>query len=78
MTTQTIPGPKGHFLVGSLPEFNVDQPQFLLDLAQTYGDIAHVRLANKHIYLLTHPAYIRQVLITDQGKFIKADLDRAV
>jgi len=33
-----IPGPKGHFLTGSLPEIQHDRLSFLLDLARTYTD----------------------------------------
>ena len=78
MNSQPIPGPKGHFLVGNLPEFVGDQPSFLLNAAASYGDIVHLRLLNQHFYLLSQPDYVRQVLITDRDKFEKSSFDRSI
>ncbi|MEH2045150.1 hypothetical protein [Nostoc sp.] len=33
------PGPKGHFLLGSLFEYNSDSLNFLSKCAQEYGDV---------------------------------------
>src|SRR5271156_37887 len=47
-------------------------PIFLFQhLNQTYGDIAHYKLAHNHIIFLNHPDYIREVLVVQNDNFIK-------
>ncbi|HZW96530.1 MAG TPA: cytochrome P450 [Candidatus Eremiobacteraceae bacterium] len=47
-------------------------PIFLFQhLNQTYGDIAHYKLAHNHIVFLNHPDYIREVLVVQNDNFIK-------
>jgi hypothetical protein len=36
------PGPKGHFLVGVLPEIRRDELDFLMRLVREYGDIVYL------------------------------------
>lgn len=67
----TLPGPKGHFLLGSLKPFAVDLLNFLMTSRQDYGDFVHFKLATVDSYLVSRPHLIRQVLVTDQDKFIK-------
>ena len=72
MTTATLPpGPKGHFLLGNLPEFGTDVLGFFTSTARTHGDIAFVRLAGRPAYLLSHPDLIEQVLVAQHQNFIK-------
>jgi cytochrome P450 len=56
----------GHFLT-----FNRDRPGFLTSLARDYGDVAEFRLGPDRFFLLNHPDYIRDVLITHQSNFHK-------
>jgi cytochrome P450 len=56
------PGPKGHVLVGSLPEFRRDVLGFLTACAQQYGDIVPIRLPGRRLILLNHPDLIENVL----------------
>ena len=39
-------------------------------VAREHGDISHARLGAKHIYLLNHPEYIKDVLVTNNRRFI--------
>ena len=78
MQKQTPYGPKGNFLTGSVREFAADPPQFLLRTAYEYGPISFFRLAHYPIYLLAHPDYVREVLITQAGSFEKGELDRRI
>ncbi|MEQ1947903.1 MAG: cytochrome P450 [Bryobacteraceae bacterium] len=73
------PGPKSSSLVfGSLPEFRKDPTGFLLDAARTYGDLAYFRMGNQHMYLVSDPEAIRDILITHQSNFAKSRmLERA-
>jgi cytochrome P450 len=65
------PGPRGHWLVGSLPEFGRDLLGFLAGCAYDYGDVVHFRLGRRPAYLLNRPELIEQVLVDKQGTFIK-------
>ena len=56
------PGPKGHFLVGSLPEFRRDLLGFVTACARDYGDVVPVRVARRRLVLLSHPDLIEEVL----------------
>ena len=78
MQKQTPPGPKGNFLTGSLRVFAADPPHFLVQTAYEYGAISFFRLAHYPIYLLAHPDYIREVLITQAASFEKDELDRRI
>lgn len=70
-TTALPPGPKGHFLLGNLPEFGTDVLGFFTSAARTYGDVAYMRLAGRPAYLLSHPDHIEQVLVGQHQNFIK-------
>jgi cytochrome P450 len=72
------PGPKGHLLVGVLPEFRKDPAGFLAQMARRYGDVVYIPLGRQHIYCVSHPDAIRDVLVTHQNKFKKSRmLERA-
>src|SRR5208282_6760468 len=66
------PGPKGHFLVGSLPEIQRDELDFLMQQVREHGDVVHVRVVNHHAYVLSHPHDIETVLVTKSSNFIKS------
>jgi cytochrome P450 len=72
------PGPKGHLLVGVLPEFRKDPAGFLEKMARQYGDVVYLPLGRQHIYYVGHPDAIRDILVTHQTKFKKSRmLERA-
>ncbi|HXJ94541.1 MAG TPA: cytochrome P450 [Terriglobia bacterium] len=66
------PGPKGHFLLGVLPEVRREDVKFASRVAREYGDIVFVRVVNIPTYLISHPRYIEEVLVTNYRNFIKA------
>jgi cytochrome P450 len=55
-------GPKGHFLVGSLPEFRRDLLGFFVACAREFGDVVPIRVADRKLVLLNHPDLIEEVL----------------
>jgi cytochrome P450 len=65
------PGPRGHFLVGSLPEFAADILGFLTRSIREHGDIVRVRLPGRVAYLLQNPADIETVLLTERASYVK-------
>lgn len=66
------PGPKGHFLLGSLREIQRDELDFLMSMIHEYGDVVHLRVVNHPVYLLSHPRDIETVLVSKSSNFIKS------
>jgi cytochrome P450 len=65
------PGPRGHWLLGSLPAFMSLRLDFLTQTARDFGDIAAFRFGHRRIFLINHPDLIEQVLVTDSKHYIK-------
>src|SRR5215470_2251455 len=65
------PGPKGAPLFGNLLSFLRDPLGFLLNAANVYGDVVHFKLGPTHMFLLNHPDYIKDALVTENGNFTK-------
>jgi cytochrome P450 len=76
-----IAGPpfrKGLPIVGMLPQFRKNPPQFLQGLARDHGDLVHYRLGPQDIYLVSNPDWIKDILVTNQTNFTKSRfLERA-
>ena len=71
LSERTIPGPKGHFLTGSISEVQQDRLSFLLELAKTYGDIVHLRLGPTSAVLVFHPDGVQHVLQDNHANYTK-------
>jgi cytochrome P450 len=46
------PGPRGHRLLGSLPDIQRDMPQTLLDVTRSYGGVTRMRVGPTSMYLV--------------------------
>jgi len=77
-TPKVPPGPKGHFLLGSLVEVSKDWLGFYQRCADEYGDVVLVHLAHVPVYLVVHPRDIERVLITNAANFTKSSDYRAL
>ncbi|MGZ0052169.1 cytochrome P450 [Brevibacillus gelatini] len=68
----TVQGPRGLPISGNLLAFRKDPLQFLRNAVAEYGDVVHFRFGPKrHVYLLTNPDQIKEVLVTKQDHFKK-------
>jgi len=65
------PGPKGAFLLGSLPDFARDILGYMTHCAREYGDIVYLRLAGWDVFQLNHPDLIDVVLRRERDNFVK-------
>jgi cytochrome P450 len=64
--------------MGVLPYFRKDPAGYLLDIAREYGDLAYMRLGPQHAFVVSHPDWIRDILVTHQSNFTKSRmLERA-
>ena len=48
-----------------------DPVDFLMQLAQEYGDVVHFKLGPQHVFLVNNPDYIKDVLVTNHCNFLK-------
>src|SRR5713101_2306646 len=72
------PGPKGLPFAGHLFTFRRDPVGFLQKAARDYGDVVYFKVGPQDIFLLNHPDYIQDVLVTQQRNFVKGrGLERA-
>lgn len=78
MKTALPPGPKTKLPGGQLFAFRRDPLNFLMNLVRDYGDVAHFRVGPQSMFLLNHPDYIKDALVTKDGNFVKGRaLERA-
>src|SRR5204862_1025122 len=67
-----IPTSPGKPIIGHLLDFRRDPLKFLSGLARKHGDVVHFKLGPQDMYLLNHPDYIRDVLVTNNRNFEKS------
>jgi cytochrome P450 len=73
MASTKTPGPKGLPITGNLLAFRKDPLHFLLQAQRDYGDVVHIRFGPKrHVYLISDPEQIKEILMTKQKSFHKA------
>lgn len=73
-TVQTVPvqrppGPQGHWLKGSLPEYRAGRLQFYERLRRDYGTTFAFRIGPYRLAMLCEPDAIRDVLVTRNKEF---------
>jgi cytochrome P450 len=65
------PGPKSLWPGQNLFYFRRDLLKFFARLAREYGDVAQFRAGPQRVFLLNHPDYVRDLLVTHHGSFHK-------
>ncbi len=70
------PGPKGHWLLGSLAEVQRDMPQTLLDVSREYGGITRLRVGPASMYLVTDGDLIIELIAKRAGELRKSNRTR--
>lgn len=76
LSHKLVPGPKGNLLVGHLHEYQKDLLDFERSMNRKYGDVVHIRFANRHAYLVSNPDDVRKVLVEEADKYQKAPIYR--
>ncbi len=66
------PGPRNLFPLQQLPAFQKDTIAYMIDVRRRYGSFAHLRIGRDHLFFLSEPEAIKQVLVTDQRHFVKS------
>ncbi len=69
---QRAPGPRGHFLVGSLRDFRGYRLIDTMEQARAkYGDVVRFRVGPRTVHLVSHPDLAQQVLVKEKETFLK-------
>ncbi|PSP77731.1 cytochrome P450 [Halobacteriales archaeon QS_1_68_20] len=74
MSKRHPPGPDGLPVIGNVLPVTRNPFEFFADCAATYDDVVYVPSVGTDLYLLTHPDFVKQVLVTDRRKFEKPDI----
>ena len=70
-----IPGPQGTTVLKNiLLNRSDDGVRRMVHLHQAYGDLVHLQIANRHVYLIFHPDDVQQVLQMNNRNYIKGEL----
>ena len=69
--SKPVPGPSPWFPGASFLKFRRDPLQFFADTHRQYGDFAGINFGPQRIYLVSHPDWIEDVLVTSAKKFHK-------
>ncbi len=67
-----IPGPRTRSLLGFTPRFRKNPLTAMEELKREYGDVVRFRLFNLNAYLISDPALIQEVLVTQHANFTKS------
>lgn len=65
------PGPRGLPYIGCMLPFLRNPMEALTDIARTHGGIARVPFRGKHIYVVSDPELLREMLVTNRDKYMK-------
>ena len=71
------PGPRGHWLLGSLPEVQRDMPQTLLDVTRQYGGLTRLRVGPASMYLVADSDLILEMIAQRPQEFRKSNRTRS-
>ena len=67
------PGPRGHWLLGSLPDIQRDMPQTLLDVTREYGGVTRLRVGPASMYLVADGDLIIEMITKRAGELRKSE-----
>ncbi|MEM7531522.1 MAG: cytochrome P450 [Chloroflexota bacterium] len=74
----TIPTVRGNFLLGNLNEFRNDTLGLFTRVMHEHGDIAKVYYGPKPAYHITHPDYVKHVLVDNNRNYKRAESSSSV
>ncbi|MGH2812379.1 MAG: cytochrome P450 [Actinomycetota bacterium] len=72
------PGPGSFRTLALLISKKGDLTALMESISSRYGDVARARLGPSTFYLVTHPAYVEDVLVLSDSKFQRVDSERRV
>lgn len=73
MSQNKPPGPDGWPLLGNTVQYVRRPFEFREECAEKYGDVVYMEGPGQEMYMLSHPEYVEQVLVTDHDAFTQPD-----
>jgi cytochrome P450 len=70
-STRAAPGPRGHLLLGSLPDAQRDPIQLFMSAFRDYGDVVRFRFGPMVAHLVSSPAGVNHVLAENNKNYGK-------
>ena len=68
----TVPGPPGLPLVGNLFQMRrAADIRLFINLFQEFGDVVHLQIGPRHLYLINHPDDVQYVLQSNNRNYVK-------
>ena len=71
-TRRFPPGPKPSILNAIIYRPGRDPLAFFTNMARQYGDVAYIKMAAEHLFVVSDPAVIKDVLVTHNQNFHKS------
>jgi enediyne biosynthesis protein E7 len=69
-----VPGPRGHPVLGSLPDFQRDMLRTFMEARREFGDVVRFR-GPLSVYLLAHPDYVDHILHQEHQNYRHPDFE---
>ncbi|MEU1430894.1 cytochrome P450 [Nocardia sp. NPDC005746] len=66
-----LPGPPGHRIMGSYPEFSKDRNKFLREAVRQYGDVVRIKLPLRDLVVLGNPEDVHKAMDDTSGDYSK-------
>jgi len=73
--SRRAPGPRGHFLAGSIFDFRRDIQQALFQGQRQHGDVVRYRLGHIVVHGVSHPDLAEEVLVGRKNVYVKLGKD---
>ncbi|MFF5030846.1 cytochrome P450 [Nocardia salmonicida] len=71
LSNSHLPGPPGHRLMGSYPEYSKDRNKFLRDAVRRYGDVVRIKLPLRDVVVLGNPEDAHKAMGDTSGDYSK-------
>ncbi|WP_081706602.1 cytochrome P450 [Nocardia sp. CNY236] len=71
LSNKHLPGPPGHRIMGSYPEFAKDRNKFLREAIRRYGDVCRIQLPLRDLIVLGNPEDVHRVMDDTSGDYSK-------
>src|SRR5436190_17521332 len=71
LDSKVVPGPSSWIPGGNFLKFRRDPLGFFTETQRSYGDIARFTIGPQQVFLISHPDWIEDVLVTSAKKFQK-------
>jgi len=65
------PSPRGHWLLGHLPERRREPLNFFMRMFREHGDLVRLRMGPVHLSVFMHPNHAKRVLLDEVGRYGK-------